>query len=177
MLARWPAIAARAGAIVPTQCTHVRSLEWHSVQAGGGHGFGVRRAVGPGGDGTRDAAVSAAAGCRRRSRGVQDHIHMAMILYIVAEDMSTHRGGNWTMAQDATIHIKLARDVDARLRDLARARGTSKGQLVREAISACYQVAPQDLPLAQRQALAAYQGGYISAGRLAKAMGMHAEPV
>ena len=51
--------------------------------------------------------------------------------------------------------------------------GMAKGQLVREAISACYQATLSDLPIQQRQALAAYQGGYISVGKLAKEMGIH----
>ena len=77
------------------------------------------------------------------------------------------------MAQDATLHVKLDSETDAHLRQLAQARRTSKGQLVREAISACYQVTFTELPLHQRQALAAYQGGYISLGKLAKEMGRH----
>ena len=77
------------------------------------------------------------------------------------------------MAQDATLHVKLDRDTDARLKQLAHARGTSKGQLVRDAISACYQATMDGLPVQQSHALAAYQGGFISLSRLAKAMGMH----
>ena len=77
------------------------------------------------------------------------------------------------MAQDATLHVQLDRETDARLKRLAEARGTSKGQLVREAISACYQASLSDLPLQQRQALEAYQGGYISIGKLAREMGIH----
>jgi hypothetical protein len=77
------------------------------------------------------------------------------------------------MTQDATLHIKLNRATDEKLKKLAYAREKSKGQLVREAISACYQMALDDLPLAQRQALSAFQGGFISLGKLAKAMGMH----
>lgn len=77
------------------------------------------------------------------------------------------------MAQDATLHVKLDRDTDARLNELARSRGTSKGQLVRDAIATCYQVDLQGLPVAQKQAIAAYQGGYISLTRLARVMGMH----
>ena len=77
------------------------------------------------------------------------------------------------MAQDATLHVKLDRETDARLKQLAEARGKSKGQLVREAISACYQASMSDLPLQQRQALEAYQGGYISLGKLAREMGVH----
>ena len=75
---------------------------------------------------------------------------------------------------DATLHIKLDRQTDEQLKKLAAARSKSKGQLVREAISACYGADFAELPLEQRQALAAYQGGYISLGKLARAMGLHA---
>lgn len=77
------------------------------------------------------------------------------------------------MPRDATLHVKLDRETDERLKRLAAARGKSKGQLVREAISTCYQTAFDDLPMNQRRAVAAYQGGYISLGRLAKEMGLH----
>lgn len=45
------------------------------------------------------------------------------------------------MAQDATLHVKIDRQTDERLLKLARSRRVSKGQLVREAITACYQTA------------------------------------
>ena len=77
------------------------------------------------------------------------------------------------MPRDATLHVKLDRETDENLKRLAAAQGKSKGQLVREAISACYQTSFEDLPLPQRQAIAAYQGGYISLGSLARAMGLH----
>ncbi|MBL7077693.1 MAG: ribbon-helix-helix protein, CopG family [Kiritimatiellae bacterium] len=77
------------------------------------------------------------------------------------------------MPQDATLHVKLDSETDGKLKKLAYEQGKSKGQLVREAISACYQTSLDDLPLRQRQAVAAYQGGYISIGKLARAMGMH----
>ena len=77
------------------------------------------------------------------------------------------------MAQEATLHVKLDRETDERLKSLAKSRGKSKGQLVREALSACYQISSADLPLNQSRALAAYQGGYISQGKLAREMGMH----
>ena len=78
------------------------------------------------------------------------------------------------MPQDATLHVKLDTDTDGKLKKLAYDQGKSKGQLVREAISVCYQTSLNDLPLRQRQALSAYQGGYISLGKLARVMGMHA---
>lgn len=77
------------------------------------------------------------------------------------------------MPRDATLHVKLDRETDEKLKRLAAARGKSKGQLVREAISTCYQTSLDDLPVNQRRALAAYQGGYISLGRLARDMGLN----
>ena len=77
------------------------------------------------------------------------------------------------MANNATLHVKIDPAKDKYLSELARQQRTSKGQLVREAIAAYYQTSVADLPLQQKQALAAYQGGYISIGKLARAMGMH----
>jgi len=77
------------------------------------------------------------------------------------------------MAYSATLHVKLDPDTDACLKRLAARRQTSKGQLVRAAISACYETSLMDLPVHQRQAVAAFEGGFISIGRLAEAMGMH----
>ena len=77
------------------------------------------------------------------------------------------------MAHTATLHVKIDPGTDACLKRLAARRHTSKGQLVREAVSACYQTSLLDLPLPQRQAIAAYEGGFISVGRLALALGMH----
>lgn len=77
------------------------------------------------------------------------------------------------MARDATLHVKLDSDMDKSLKKLAYERSKSKGQLVREAISTCYQASLDELPVRQSQALAAYQGGYISIGKLARVMGMH----
>ena len=77
------------------------------------------------------------------------------------------------MAQDATLHVKLDGKTDDHLRRLAYDRKTSKGQLVRDAIATCYQTSAADLPVRQRQALEAYQGGFISLGKLARVMGLH----
>jgi len=96
---------------------------------------------------------------------------MANMLYIRPGIYHLITGGH--MAQDATLHVKLDRETDTRLKLLAEARNKSKGQLVREAIAACYQTSMSDLPLRQSQALAAYQGGYISIGKLGREMGMH----
>ncbi len=77
------------------------------------------------------------------------------------------------MAQGTTLHVKLDREMDERLQLLAKSRRKSKDQLVREALLACYQISFADLPLHQSQALVAYQGGFISLGKLARVMGMH----
>lgn len=77
------------------------------------------------------------------------------------------------MPQDATLHVKLDSETDSKLKKLAYDRGKSKGQLVREALTACYQPSLDEIPLRQRQALSAYEGGYISLGKLARVMGMH----
>jgi hypothetical protein len=76
------------------------------------------------------------------------------------------------MAHNATLHIKLEMDTDHRLRQLAHDRRTSMGQLVREAVATCYQTSVTGMPINQQHALHAYQGGYISMGKLAKAMGL-----
>ena len=75
--------------------------------------------------------------------------------------------------RSSTLHIKIDPDEEGYLDRLAKERKTSKGELVREAISACYQTSIKDIPLRQRRALAAYEGGFISLGRLARVMGMH----
>jgi len=77
------------------------------------------------------------------------------------------------MANDFTLHVKIPGEMDKKLKRLAYTRGMSKGQLVREAITTCYQTAMEELPIHQKQALSAYQGGYISLGKLAEVMGMH----
>jgi hypothetical protein len=77
------------------------------------------------------------------------------------------------MSQEATLHIKLDLEMDEQLARLARARKSSKGRLVRDAITACYQIPIEELPVQQHRALNAYQGGYISIGKLAEVMGLH----
>ncbi len=47
------------------------------------------------------------------------------------------------------------------------------GELVRQAISSCYQLEFEDMPEAHKEALVAYKGGFISIGKLAEIMGMH----
>ena len=73
----------------------------------------------------------------------------------------------------ATLHVEVTPETADGLRRLAKARGESVGELVRQAVGSCYQVELMDLPQNQRLALDAFRGGYISQGKLAERMGMH----
>jgi hypothetical protein len=75
------------------------------------------------------------------------------------------------MAQTATLHVKIEPRTARSLKDLARRRGRTVGELVRQAISACYQPEMDGLSAPHRQAVEAYRGGYISVGKLAEALG------
>ncbi len=55
----------------------------------------------------------------------------------------------------------------------ARKRETSVGELVRQAVISCYQIDMTNLSDHQRRAVEAFQGGYISLGKLAEEMGMN----
>jgi hypothetical protein len=77
------------------------------------------------------------------------------------------------MPQEATLHVKIDPATARGLKAIARTRGRSVGELVRQAIASCYQPELLDLTAAQRQALEAYRGGFISLGKLAEAMGRH----
>ncbi|MCP4676305.1 MAG: hypothetical protein GY854_12495 [Deltaproteobacteria bacterium] len=78
------------------------------------------------------------------------------------------------MAHDTTLHVKLDPTMAEDLKQLASNRNKSKGQLVREALVACYQTGLLGLTRKQEQAVHAFQGGFISMGKLAEVMGMHA---
>ena len=77
------------------------------------------------------------------------------------------------MAHWVTLHVKLDPDTDAGLKRLASRWQISRGQLVRAAISTCYQLRMMDLPVHQQRAITAFQGSFISIGKLAEVMGMH----
>ena len=77
------------------------------------------------------------------------------------------------MAKDATLHVKLDTALANGLKELATQRGVSVATLVRQALVATYQPQILDLSQRQRQAVEAYQGGFISLGRLAEALGLH----
>jgi len=72
----------------------------------------------------------------------------------------------------STLHVKVSPKLTKGLRHLAENRKVPVGELVRQAIANSYQLELADLPDHQRRAVSAYQGGYISLGKLAEEMGM-----
>lgn len=75
--------------------------------------------------------------------------------------------------QNSTLHIKVKPELAKGLKALARKRETSVGELIRQAVLSCYQIDLINLNEKQRRAVAAFQGGYISLGKLAEEMGMN----
>jgi predicted HTH domain antitoxin len=75
--------------------------------------------------------------------------------------------------QNSTLHIKVKPELAKGLKALARKRETSVGELVRQAVISCYQIDIANLSEKQRRAVEAFQGGYISQGKLAEEMGMN----
>jgi hypothetical protein len=76
------------------------------------------------------------------------------------------------MAQTATLHIKVEPAVARGLKQVAGRRRVTVGELVRQAVQTCYQTEWLGLTAAQRQAVEAYRGGYISLGKLAEELGL-----
>jgi predicted transcriptional regulator len=75
--------------------------------------------------------------------------------------------------QSATIHIKVKPELAQGLKKLSSKRSTSVGELIRQAIVSCYQLDLLSLSEKQRRAVEAFQGGYISLGKLAEEMGLN----
>ena len=75
--------------------------------------------------------------------------------------------------QKSTLHIKVKSELAKGLKALARKRETSVGELIRQAVNSCYQVEIANLNEKQRRAVEAFQGGYISLGKLAEEMGLN----
>jgi predicted HTH domain antitoxin len=73
----------------------------------------------------------------------------------------------------STLHIKVSPQFAQRLKSLANKRSVPVGELVRDAVSSSYQLDLADLSERQRAAVSAYQGGYISIGKLAEEMGLN----
>ena len=75
--------------------------------------------------------------------------------------------------QNSTLHVKIKPELAEGLKALARKRETFVGELVRQAVISCYQIDMANLSDQQRRAVEAFQGGYISLGKLAEEMGMN----
>ena len=73
--------------------------------------------------------------------------------------------------QSATLHIKVKPELANGLKALSKKRRTSVGELVRKAVLSAYQLELLNLDDRQKRALSAYQGGYISIGKLSEEMG------
>ncbi len=75
--------------------------------------------------------------------------------------------------QSSTLHIKVTPEVANALKALSKKRESSVGELVRQAVHSCYQLDMLNLTEKLRRAVEAFQGGYISLGKLAEEMGMN----
>ena len=75
--------------------------------------------------------------------------------------------------QSSTLHIKVTPEVANALKSLSKKRETSVGELVRQAVHSCYQLDMLNLNEKLRRAVEAFQGGYVSLGKLAEEMGMN----
>jgi len=73
--------------------------------------------------------------------------------------------------RNATIHVKVEPELAESLKRLSRKRKTPVGELVRQAVRSCYQLDLLSLNETHRRAVVAFQGGYISLGKLAEEMG------
>lgn len=71
----------------------------------------------------------------------------------------------------SVIHVKMHPKIAQNLKNLSKKRSVPVGELVRQAVSRCYQLDMIELSERQYLAVAAYQGGYISIGKLSEEMG------
>ena len=75
--------------------------------------------------------------------------------------------------QNSTLHIKVSPELATALKALSRKREETVSELVRRAVLSCYQLDIINLNEKQRRAVEAFQGGYISLGKLSEEMGMN----
>lgn len=78
------------------------------------------------------------------------------------------------MALQRGLHIKIDEELAAALKRLSTTRSLSIGELVRRAIRRTYLAGVEGLSARQGVAVAAYDAGYISLGKLADEIGMDA---
>lgn len=70
-----------------------------------------------------------------------------------------------------TLHIKISHEINQDLKHLAKIRGMTVSELIRQALFVCYQLDLLGLSDRQKQSLEAYRGGFISLGKLSEVMG------
>lgn len=75
--------------------------------------------------------------------------------------------------ENTTLYVKIKPELAKGLKALSMKNKISVGELVRQAVASCYQLDLIDLSSRQRRAVEAYQGGYISLGKLAEELGMN----
>jgi len=75
--------------------------------------------------------------------------------------------------QSSTLHIKIRPEIANGLKMLSKKQDLSVGELVRRAILSNYQLDLLNLNVKQKRAVEAFQGGYISMGKLSEEMGMN----
>ena len=75
--------------------------------------------------------------------------------------------------QNSTLHIKVSPELAKALKALSLKREETVSELVRRAVLSCYQLEIINLNEKQRRAVEAFQGGYISMGKLSEEMGMN----
>lgn len=76
------------------------------------------------------------------------------------------------MSLSRGLHIKIEDDLAAALKRVSTERALSVGELVRQAIRRTYLVGIQGISERQAAALAAFDNGFISLGRLGEELGM-----
>jgi hypothetical protein len=75
--------------------------------------------------------------------------------------------------QSSTLHIKIRPEIANGLKMLSKKQDISVGELVRRAILSSYQLNLLNLSVKQKRAIEAFQGGYISIGKLSEEIGMN----
>jgi hypothetical protein len=78
------------------------------------------------------------------------------------------------MALNRGLHIKIEDELADALKRVSAERAQSIGELVRQAIRRTYLVGLQGISARQAEAMAAFEGGFISLGRLSEELGMDA---
>lgn len=74
--------------------------------------------------------------------------------------------------ENTTLNIKIKPELARSLKALSKKNAVSVGELVKKALVSCYQIDLIGIDSRRRHAIEAYQGGYISLGKLSEELGM-----